>query len=111
MATRKVTTATLIRGQVYTFRHPDYSPQNPKEPLRFKRGEPKIIEDAKIVTLLENLHEEIPDSDGELTEKPVFRINRNVDAPDEEGSTVRRVSADRAVRSVANGKKPLRLRK
>lgn len=111
MATRKVTTATLIRGQVYTLRHPDYSPQNPKDSLRFKRGEPVVIDDPKIVTKLENLYEEVPDGDGEISEKPIFRINRNVDAPDEDEPRPRRLSADREVKTVANGKKPLKLRR
>lgn len=111
MATRKVTTATLIRGQVYTLRHPDYTPQNPKESLRFKRGVPQVIDDPKIVLKLENMYEEVPDGDGEVTEKPIFRINRNVDADEDDAPRARRVSADREVRTTANGKKPLRLRR
>lgn len=111
MATKKVHTATLIRGQVYTLRHPDFSPQNPKEALRFTRGEPLVIEEAHILNKLENMYEEVLDGDGEITEKPVFRVNRNVDAPDDDAPRVRRVSTDREVKMSPAGKKPLRLRK
>lgn len=111
MATRKVSTATLVRGQVYTLRHPDFTPQNPKESLRFQRNIPVVIEDPRILDILENMYDDVPDGDGEINEKPVFRINRNVDAPEEDQPRSRRLSADREVRTVPSGKKPLRLRK
>lgn len=97
MPLRKVTTVTLIRGQTYTFRHPDNKPTSPKDSLRFTRGEPVVIEDARIVSILEAMTEEVRDGEGEVYEKPVFRINRNVDAPDEKAGPTR-LSADRTVK-------------
>ena len=112
MALRKVTTATLLRGQVYTLRHPDYTPQTPKDSLRFKRGVPLVVEEEKLIRILENLYEEVPDGDGEVSEKPVFRVSRNVDAPDgDDAPRSRRLSADREVKTTANGKKPVKLRR
>ncbi len=97
-ATRKVNTATLIRGQTYTLRHPDNKPQSPKESLRFQRGKPVPIEDSRILSLLEDLTEEVRDGEGEVYEKPVFRIDRNVDEPDQaKGPT--RLSATRTVKA------------
>jgi hypothetical protein len=110
MATRKVTTATLIRGKVYTYRHPDHTPQNPKDHLRFKFGVPVVIDSPKIVQLLEDLVDEVPDGDGELLEKPIFRINRNVDAPDDDAPRATRVDPDRKIKMIASGK-PTRLRR
>ena len=75
---RMVTTATLIRGQLYTMRHPDSTPQAPKDSLRFVAGKPVVIEDKKIVDILENLYDEVTDGEGEVYEKPRFRIDRNV---------------------------------
>ena len=104
MALRKVNTATLIRGKVYSFRHPDSSPQKPLDSLRFERGVPKIIEDSRILNLLEDLTEEIGDGEGELYDKPVFRVDRGVDAPDGEPvSKVSKLSSTRVVK-----KKPIR---
>lgn len=97
---RKVNTATLIRGQVYTLRHPDYTPQNGLESLRFERGKAKVIEDPKILKILEDLEEETSDGDGEVFVKPVFRINRNVEEAGEDENAPRktRLSADRVVK-------------
>jgi hypothetical protein len=80
-ATKRVNTATLIRGEVYTLRHPKNTPANPKEALRFKRDEPVIIEDTDVLNLLEDLHEETQDGDGEIFEKPTFHIERGVAGP------------------------------
>lgn len=97
MAIKKVSTATLIRGQTYTLRHPDNKPSSPKDSLRFLRGQPAVIEDTRILAMLENLTEEVRDGEGEVYEKPVFRIDRNVDAPDpEKGPT--RLSPTRTVK-------------
>ena len=101
---RKVDTATLVRGQIYIFRHPEYTPQNGKESLRFERGVPKVITDPKMLSILEELTEETQDGDGEVFEKPIFRINRNVEEPDgDEKPRKTRLSADRAVK-----KRPIR---
>lgn len=104
MAIKKVSTATLIRGQTYTLRHPDNKPQSPKDSLRFQRNKPVVIEDARTLSLLENLTEEVRDGEGEVYEKPVFRIDRNVDAPDEDNTRTTRLSSTRAVKK----KLPLR---
>lgn len=109
-----VTTATLIRGRVYTLRHPDGTPQNPKESLRFEKGVPVVIDEPKIAAYLEKLHDEVADGDGESWEKPVFRINRNVpdprEASTEDEMRPRRVSATRNVKVVGNGR-PSKLRR
>lgn len=99
MAITKVNTATLIRGQLYTFRHPDSTPQNPIDSLRFEAGKPVIIEDTKVLQMLEDMEDEVGDGDGEFYLKPVFRIQRGVEAP--EGSERKRpikLSADRTIR-------------
>lgn len=101
---RRVNTATLIRGELYALRHPDNSPENPKESLRFKRGEPVVIDDPKILALLEDLYEETEDGDGEIFEKPTFHIERGVSGPaDTTKKNVRlksdRVSKRRPIRS------------
>lgn len=111
MALRKVDTATLVRGQVYTLRHPDFTPQNPKESLRFKRGVPVIIDDPKILRKLEDLVDEIPDGDGEITDKPIFSIKRGVIAPDDDEARPRRVSAEREIKLRPSGVKPKKLRR
>lgn len=78
MAGKKVNTATLIRGDVYTLRHPDHTPQKPREALRFTYGVPVVIDERHILDYLENLHDETTDGDGEVYEKPRFRVDRNV---------------------------------
>jgi len=98
MAIKKVNTATLIRGKVYTLRHPDNTPQNPVDSLRFERGVPKSIEDNRILALLEGMVEEIEDGEGEVFEKPVFRIDRNVDAPEDGVRKPTKLSATRTVK-------------
>jgi hypothetical protein len=97
MAIKKTNTATLIRGQTYTLRHPDHKPQAPKEALRFERGIPVVVEDLRILGILQNMVEEIEDGEGEVYEKPVFRVDRGVDAPDETRGP-RRLSATRTVK-------------
>lgn len=99
MAIRKVNTATLIRGKVYSLRHPDNTPQNPRDSLRFERGVPVIIEESHILTMLENLSEEVGDGEGEYYDKPVFRIDRGVDAPEDSSRPkVTRLSPTRVVK-------------
>lgn len=91
MAANRVNTATLIRGEVYTLRHPDGTPKDPKESLRFEYNVPVAISDKRILEILENLHDITFDGDGEEFEKPRFRIDRNVPHPDADtGSNVRR---------------------
>jgi|SRR6056297_2574865 len=97
---KRVTTATLIRGQIYNLRHPDNRAGNPVESLRFKHGVPVVIEDPKIVKVLEDIYDESTDGDGELYEKPVFRIDRNVAEPDGETKPrAKRLSSDRQVKT------------
>jgi len=105
MPTKKATTATLIRGSLYSLRHPDNTPQNPIEALRFERGVPKPINDTRIVDILENLTEETRDGDGEYYDKPIFRIDENVQVEAESnygqsGSRARptKLASDRIVR-------------
>jgi hypothetical protein len=69
---------------LYTIRHPRSTPQTPKDSLRFEHGKPVVIEDADILKMLENMYDEIEDGDGEVYEKPRFRIDRGVPMPDGE---------------------------
>lgn len=104
MPAKKVTTATLIRGSLYTLRHPDSTPQNPQDSLRFERDIPVVIDNPKIVSILENMYDEIADGDGEIYDKPRFRIDRGVPMPTDDEDRVgtrarpRRLSATRKVR-------------
>jgi hypothetical protein len=103
MPTKKVTTATLIRGSIYALRHPDNSPQSPVDSLRFENGIPVVIDDPAIAKTLEELYVETVDGDHEHFEKPVFRIDRNVPHPDAEAGPSRkkkptRLSSTRTVR-------------
>lgn len=82
MAGNRVNTATLIRGEIYTLRHPDNTAKEPKESLRFTYGVPVVIHDKRILDTLENLHDTTFDGDGEEFEKPRFRIDRGVPHPD-----------------------------
>lgn len=81
MPTKKVNTATLIRGSLYTLRHPKSTPQEPKDALRFEYGKPVVIDDTDILRKLENMYDEITDGDGEVYEKPRFRVDRGVPMP------------------------------
>ena len=95
MAIKKVNTATLIRGEVYTLRHPDNKPQNPRDSLQFTRGVPVVIEEAHVLAILTKLKEPVTDGDGDMVEKAVFRIDRNVDAPAGENDSGIRVTTTR----------------
>lgn len=106
MAGTRVNTATLIRGEVYTLRHPDGTAKDPKDSIRFEYGVPVIITDKKILEILENIHDVTFDGDGEEFEKPRFRVDRNVPAPDDTKSNVKRptrLSSDRKIK-----KRPVR---
>lgn len=95
----RVDTATLIRGEVYVLRHPDSTPQKPLDSLRFKRDVPVVIEDRKMLAAIAELYDELEDGEGEVYEKPMFRIDRNVTRPDDPDETHRhRLSADRVVK-------------
>lgn len=101
---KRVNTVTLIRGEVYTFRHPDSTPAKPIDSLRFEYGKPVTVEDPKILSILENIYDNTVDGDGEEYEKPRFKVERNVleqSSETKRGPT--RLSADRAVR-----KRPVR---
>lgn len=98
-AQKKVNTATLIRGQLYTFRHPENRPDNPKDSLRFEKDKPVVIDDKNLLSMLEDIYTETEDGDGEVYEKPLFRIERGVNPPEEESKTRRhRLSADREIK-------------
>jgi hypothetical protein len=104
MATKLCTTVTLIRGQLYTYRHPDGTPQNPKDSIRFEYGVALPIDDPKLIKTLENMTEEVRDGDGEYYDKPIFRVDRNVRDPraEEDDAAPKRAtaSAHRAIRTV-----------
>lgn len=102
MAGTRVNTATLIRGEVYSLRHPDSTAKDPKDSLRFEYGVPVVITEKKILDILENLHDITFDGDGEEFEKPRFRVDRNVPAPDASASNIKRptrLAADRRVKT------------
>lgn len=84
MTTKRVTTATLIRGQTYTLRHPDNTASNPVDPLRFHYNVPVVIHDKRIADMLENLYDEVTDGEGETYEKPRFHVERNVPPPEQD---------------------------
>jgi hypothetical protein len=64
-----VTTATLIRGRVYFWKN-----------LQFNYGLPvKVDEETGIA--LEEIHEEVPDGEGEVFEKAFFHVKRNQPEP------------------------------
>lgn len=98
-ASKRVNIATLIRGGTYVVRHPENSPANPRESLVFKYGVPKVIEEKRVLDYLENLYDEIEDGDGEVYEKPRFRVERGVSEPElEQGPKPKRLAADRKVK-------------
>lgn len=99
---KRVNTAELIRGQLLSLRIPMHLEKGttPSEPLRFERGKPLVIADATILSWLESQMEEIEDGEGEVFEKPTFRIKRNVPAPDSDDRPSRtRLDADRTVKT------------
>lgn len=103
-ATKRVDTATLIRGQLYTLRHPKSTPKDPIESLRFQYGVPVVIDDPDILATLEDLEDETIDGEGEMFSKPIFRIDRNVPAPEPanyKGPT--KLSSDRVAKKRPRG--------
>jgi hypothetical protein len=110
MATKLVDQATLIRGETYTLRHPKSTPVAPLESLRFTRNEPKTIEDKDLLDMLEDLVEDSYDSDGELYEKPLFRIERGVRIDIDTSPRARRLEASREVRTTIR-KRPMKKRR
>jgi hypothetical protein len=104
-ATKRVSTATLIRGEVYHLRHPKHTIADPKEALVFKYGLPVVIEDRDIADMLEEIYDETRDGEGEVYEKPVFRVERNVAEPESDTKPrSKRLSADRPIRRRRPGK-------
>jgi hypothetical protein len=104
MPTKMVNTATLVRGKVYTLRHPDNKPQSPRDSLRFVKGVPLIIEEPHILRLLENLTDDVTDGDGEVFAKRLFRIDRNVPAPESSGDDYQEDTRVRSSRVTRNTK-------
>ena len=66
----KVTTATLLRGRVYVYAK-----------VHFQRGVPTVVGGA-LADELEDLFDEVRDSDSDTFEKPYFLVEHNVDPPD-----------------------------
>lgn len=97
-ATKRVNTATLIRGETYVIRHPDNTPSNPRESITFRYGVPVVITENHVLDMLEGLYDEIPDGDGEVYEKPRFRIDRGVAPPETEERKPVRLSPTRTVK-------------
>lgn len=102
MPAQRVNTATLIRGKVLSFRLPKNLQKKIEdaEPIRFQAHQPVPIADASLLKHLEDMHEEVADGEGEVYEKPVFRVDRNVEL-DSDGtvSRVKRLSSTRSVKS------------
>ena len=105
MATKLVTTATLLRGSILSIRDPRSTPQNPIDPLRFEKGKARIIEDEWMIKHLEKMAEVTTDGDGEEYEKPTFLIKRGVpvtvDGELEDAAPVRKptkLAADRDIK-------------
>ncbi len=102
----KCDTATLLRGRTYTVRS-----------VKFEKGVPRRVDDETAIGIsgkdflkeLEDEADEVPDGEGEVFEKPRFRIDRNVDDPGTYGQTRARLSATREVRTL-DRIKPLRRR-
>lgn len=99
MPIKKVNTATLIRGEVFSHRPWTPPGMTPKEPIRFKYGEPVVITDAAILAELEDMYDETTDGDGEIFEKPRFSVARNVMPPEADGGIRRpkRLAANRKI--------------
>ena len=89
MPIKRVNTATLIRGEFFSHRPFVPKGMQPKEPIRFRYGEPVVITDQAVLKELEDMYDETTDGDGEIFEKPRFQIARNV-MPPEADSGVRR---------------------
>lgn len=68
----KVNTATLLRGRVYVF-----------ENVHFQRGVPTIV-GPDLAMKLEDLYDEVQDSDSDTFEKPYFLVEMDVDPPSDE---------------------------
>jgi hypothetical protein len=101
MPAQRVNTATLIRGQVLSFRLPKHLQKKIEdaEPIRFAHGKPLPIADTALLKHLEDMHDEIEDGEGEVYAKPVFRIERNVELLDDGSvSRVKRLASDRVAK-------------
>jgi hypothetical protein len=85
----RVTTATLVRGKVYVFKG-----LNQEKAVHYKRGIPLVVA-ADLADELEELVEEIHDSEGEIFDKPYFAIHRDIEEPEPE------VKAERQRRRLA----------
>ena len=102
MAYKKVNTATLIRGTILSLRLPDFLQKGTQEepPMRFEYGKPVVISDAKLLDFLEDMYDEIEDGEGEVYEKPTFRVNRGVEEPTSKNTRKpKRLSAERQVKT------------
>lgn len=80
-----VNTAELVRGRVYWYKNQE-----------FKKGEAVVVDD-ELANILEELHAEVQDKDGETYEKPFFDVRKGVPRPEPKTSakkpSVRRLSA------------------
>lgn len=105
MPAQKVDTATLIRGEVVSVRLPRHldkgKPEGgPSDPIRFEYGKPVPVKDKDVLKYLEDMTDEITDGEGEVYEKPRFRVDRNVSTPEPESTGPRRtrLEANRTVK-------------
>lgn len=64
-------TALLLRGRVYAY-----------ENVIYEKGVPVIVKDEALGYTLEDLYDEVHDSDGEVIEKPIFEIDFEAPFPD-----------------------------
>lgn len=71
-----VTVATLVRGKQYVFHHFDKENGRTLNYYTFMRAVPLPVPD-EVAALLEELYDEVPDGDGELIAKDLFRIERD----------------------------------
>lgn len=65
-----VNTVELLRGRVYWYKDKE-----------FKKGDIEVVTD-ELAAILEVLHQEVTDKEGELYEKPFFEVKRKVPRPD-----------------------------
>jgi hypothetical protein len=69
------TTATLLRGRTYVFTPAKKAADGTALPsMQFFKGQPVKIDDPEIAAELEELVEEVTDTDEEILEKPIFSV-------------------------------------
>lgn len=87
-AQEKVITATLLRGRVYCYGN-----------VHYERDKPTVVKTEGLALELEDLYEEITDSEGDVAEKVIFDIDWEADPPvDEDAERKERLRARRSKR-------------